>query len=329
MGNKMKTKRKKNDTKRVNPKYIKLLSTTYDKYKDLSIIKRTKYINSDQEEEKTVQVDKTPRTVRSKSNSNLHEKLETKRSFKHTFRKLHKRKHYTPKEDEVIVQTLKSKENKPAAICELSKVLNRTYQSIADRIAKLETAGVGEASRRLKAFSLEEDLLIIDNSLQSLKLSKSISETKLDDIEELAKSLNRHAKSVSDRWDSKLKVWLLSYYQKTLNLEIRPMLINVLAENFDSIRDINWDWVLEIPEFSGYTSISLRRVFRNGIIVRMAHRLKINRTEMTLQTIAETAKDFKFGSVISDNVRARQRLILDYFEEKVKMKKIEFVEQNL
>jgi len=326
----MKTKRKKNDTKRVNQKYIKLLSTTYDKYKDLAVLKRTKYINSDQEEEeKTVQVDKTPRTVRSKSNSNLNEKLETKRSFKHTFRKLYKLKHYTPKEDEVIVQTLKSKENKPAAICELSKVLNRTYTSIANRITKLETAGEGEASRRLKAFSLEEDLLIIDNSLQSLKLSKSIIETKLDDIEELPKSLNRHAKSVSDRWDSKLKVWLLSYYQKTLNLEIRPMLINVLTENFDSIRDINWDWVLKIPEFSGYTSISLRRVFFNGIIVKMAKKLELNRTEMTLQTIAETAKDFKFSSVSKNNVRARQRLILDYFEEKVKMKNVEFVEQNL
>ena len=297
---------KKNDIRRVNEKYVKLLSTTCDKYKDLTIIKRREEINSDQGEGEAKTV-KIPKVVRSKYNSNLDEKLETKRSFKHTFRKLYKLKHYTPKEDEVIVQTLKSKENKPAAIRELSKVLNRTYTSIANRITKLETAGVGEASRRLKAFSLEEDLLIIDNSLQSLKLSKSIIETKLDDIEELAKSLNRHAKSVFDRWDSKLKVWILSYYQKTLNLEIRPMLINVLAENFDSIRDIKWDWVRKIPEFSGYTSKSLRRVFFNGIIVEMAKKLELNRTDMTLQTIAETARDFKFRSVIRDNVRSRQK----------------------
>ena len=104
------------------------------------------------------------------------------------------------------------------------------------------------------------------------------------------------------------------------------MLINVLAENFYSIRDINWDWVRKIPEFSGYTSKSLRRVFFNGIIVKMAKKLELNRTEMTLQTIAETARDFKFRSVISDNVRARQKSILDYFEEKVKGKKIEFFE---
>merc|ERR1711868_268860 len=106
-----------------------------------------------------------------------------------------------------------------------------------------------------------------------------------------------------------LKVWLLSYYQKTLNLEIRPMLINVLAENFDSIRDIDRDWVRKIPEFSGYTPVSLKRVFFNRILFIMARRLKLNRTEMTLQTIAETAKDFKFTSIISDNVRDRQRLI--------------------
>ena len=65
----------------------------------------------------------------------------------------------------------------------------------------------------------------------------------------------------------------------------------------------------------GSQSISDRRdsrVFFHGIILNMAVKLKINRTKMTLQTIAETTKDFKFNQVISDNVRSRQRLILDY-----------------
>merc|ERR1719350_72115 len=106
------------------------------------------------------------------------------------------------------------------------------------------------------------------------------------------------------------------------------MLINVLAENFDSIPDINWDWVIKIPEFSGYSSISLRRVFYHEIIGRMTSKLGIHRTELTLQTIVETVKDLKFSSANKNNkyVIARQKQIIDYFEKKVQKEKIEFVE---
>ena len=65
----MKTKRKKYDTRRVNQKYVKLLSTTYDKYIDLAILKLRDKINSDQEEkeETTVKVINAPKIVQSKS----------------------------------------------------------------------------------------------------------------------------------------------------------------------------------------------------------------------------------------------------------------------
>ena len=46
---------------------------------------------------------------------------------------------------------------------------------------------------------------------------------------------------------------------------------------------------------------------------------------MTLQKLAEAAKDFKFSNV-NKSVIARQRKIVDYFEEHVKLEKIEFCE---
>ena len=113
---------KKYDIRRVNEKYVKLLSTAYDKYKDISVIERREEINSDKEEKKEtiVKVDNFPKIVRSKSNSNLGR----------GFQKLYKVKKFTPNEDEVIVQTLQSAENKSAAICKLRKVPNRSYRSI-------------------------------------------------------------------------------------------------------------------------------------------------------------------------------------------------------
>lgn len=300
------------DTKknyRVNEKYVMLLNKTYDKYKDVSILRRVEEKESEEKEETFVKDSSHAKYLHNKfqesPDSNLDDKAKTKnggilrREWKKAYRsnpQLYKTKRFTPDEDKIIVQTMRSAKNKSEGLLELKKVLNRPYRSIAHRIEKLETGSVQVV---FKLFSREEDFLIIDNSLQSLKLSKSISATQLVDREELAKSLNRNEKSVFNRWNYKLKVWLLSFYQKTLNLEIRPMLINVLAENFYSIRDINWDWVLKIPEFSGYTSISLRRVFFIIRIVRMAERLKINRTEMTLQTIAET--EFKFRNRPSES----------------------------
>ena len=105
------------------------------------------------------------------------------------------------------------------------------------------------------------------------------------------------------------------------------MLINVLANNFDSIQSIDWDWVKKIPEFSGYTSNGLKKVFTSKILHLIAPKLDIDSTEMTLNQLAEAAKDFKFSEV-KKSVLERQRKIIDYFEEQVEMKGIRFKEDG-
>ena len=305
-----------------------MLTKTFEKYKDISILGgRVEEIKPAEKEETTVKVKSNAKYAQNhleeSSKSNLDDKTK-KRPY--TNHRLYKLKPFTRYEDEVIIETMKSAKKKSAGILELSKVLNRAYKSIQGRVLKLET---GSGIRRQKVFSLEEDFLILDFGLKGLKLCKSLEETQIENIEDLARGLKRNEKSVFDRWNIHLKVWLLQYYEKTLNLEIRPMLVNVLAENFESIHEIDWAWVMKIPEFSGHTQLSLKRVFFNKIIVKMARKRNINRTEMTLQTVADTAKDFEFNSVINKSGIARQKQIIDYFENKVKMEKIEFAELNV
>ena len=313
---------------KVNKKYVNLLKKSFDKYKDMDTLGRK---GDDEEKEKreeeTVNITNITKYVRPKpgvsSKLSKDEKSEKRRGY--TFHKLYKIRQFTPDEDQVIIDTMQSAEKKSAGILELTKVLNRPYKSIQNRIEKL---GTGSGRRRFRHFSLEEDFLIIDIALKSLKLCKSLEETHLNDYEDLAKSLDRHANSVLDRWNTQLKMWLLQYYQKTLNLEIRPMLINVLANNFDSIQSIDWDWVKKVPEFSGYTANGLKKVFFAKIITNIARQLEVERTEMTLKKLSEAAKDFKFSDV-NKSVIARQKQIVDYFELQVKMNKVDFAELKL
>ena len=220
---------------------------------------------------------------------------------------------------------MKSAENKFAGVAEVAKALNRPKRSIYSRIDLL---GSGSGIRRLKTFSLQEDFLIIDNVLKSLKQCKSLEETQLQDHLKIAKSLDRPRNSAYERWNTQIRAWLLQYYQKTLNLEIRPMLINVLAENFDSIESIDWEWVKKVPEFSGYTAKGLNRLFVTKIIQLIDREFEFDRTDTTLQELKEAAKDFNFRKV-KNSVMDRQRKVIDYFEKHVEMDGIQFREKGL
>ena len=61
------------------------------------------------------------------------------------------------------------------------------------------------------------------------------------------------------------------------------MLINHLAANFTSIRDIDWETIEKMPEFSGHTIESIKNVFLKSIHLPLSRLLKIPRTEVTLR----------------------------------------------
>jgi len=326
----MKTKKEK-ETRSVNEKFVNLLNRTFEKYKDISVLKSREEENCEPEEKdkrKTITTEKisTPiydrLNVGGSSKPKSSEKSPGGKKRGYTVHKLYKSKQFTPDEDEVIIKIMKSAENNSTGILELTKLLNRPYRSIQHRIEKMATGSVQKTS---KPFSLQEDFLIIDSALKSLKQCKSLEETELHDHEDLAKSLGRV--QVNARWNTYLKNWLLQYYRKNLNLEIRPMLINVLAENFVSIQSIDWDWVRKIPEFSGYTSNGLKRLFTQKIHHRIPL-LDTERNEITLNQLAEAAKDYKFSNLVNKVVLERQNKVIEYFEKNVEMENIKFKEKG-
>ena len=313
-------------------KYVNLLNKTFDKYKDIEILERKTEQEEEEEEEDKGKKETTVGLIctskyepaKEGGGSKLKSCDKSKKKKGYTVHKLYKSKQFTPDEDKIIVKTMKSAKNTSTGILELSKTLNRHYRSIQYRIERLGTGTVRNTSR---PFSLQEDFTIIDNALESLKQCKSLEETELDNYRDLAKNLSRGGVSVLARWNTQLQNWLLQYYQKNLNLEIRPMLISVLADNFESIQSIDWDWVKKIPEFSGYTSKGLKRIFTTKVLHLITPTLEIDRTEITLKQLAEGAKGFEFSKV-KKKVLDRQRQIIDYFEKQVEMEGIRFKEDG-
>jgi len=323
----MKTKKEK-ENKSVNEKFVSLLNRTFDKYKDINVLVRGGEENVDPDEDGDTPIKLVKSSTSKPAKEHSKQKSDVKsddKKAKH-LQKLSKRKKYTPAEDKIILKTINSAKNKYAGIRELVKVLNRTESSVRARVDRIQT-GL-ERKKKHRPFSLQEDFLIIDDVLENLKQCKSLELTELQDYNKLAKNFDRPKDSVSQRWNARLKMWLLQYYQKTLNLEIRPMLINVLAENFDSIESIDWDWVKKIPEFSGYTATGLKRLFITKTIHNITRTLELERTDMTLTQLKEAAKDFNFyqNSKRKGVLEERQKKVICYFEKHVKIENIEFRE---
>ena len=202
---------------------------------------------------------------------------------------------------------------------QLANQLNRPYMSVRHRVAKLKT---GNSRRELKVFSETDDLIIMDKVLESLP-GRTLEDLNIC-LSEVAISLGRLERCVRYRWDNKLKLWLLQHYSGTLNLDIRRMLANYLADNFDSIDTINWLSVSKKAEFVGFTHQGLRVLF-SGYLVRSAQRqMNLEKSKITLKDIADNANVmFSEGNCTQVNRKAdlmlkRQKVVIDYFERYVK-----------
>ena len=222
---------------------------------------------------------------------------------------------FQPDEDALLMST---KVKSRMELLVLAKQLDRTPKSIEARIKKLQLTGT--STRSNKPSTLEEDFIIIDAAVQILLLKKD----KLDQLsvnyQDLCKTLVRRPDSIYKRWERDLKVWLLGFYSKTLNLDIRIMLANALADNFKDIDSIDWEYVKTFSEFKGHTVKSLRDKFFGTIFRRGAKHLNIEKTELTLKEIAEDANvAYKENcEIIPETKKIRQMKVIEYFESQVK-----------
>eukprot|EP00092_Neocalanus_flemingeri_P021291 GFUD01023075.1.p1 GENE.GFUD01023075.1~~GFUD01023075.1.p1 ORF type:complete len:482 (+),score=140.48 GFUD01023075.1:166-1611(+) len=224
---------------------------------------------------------------------------------------------FTPEEDKSILYEMDTCGDQ-INIVKLAKELNRNHETISDRIKKLKT---GKTWRENRAYTLTDDLVIIDAVLKELK-GNSLEKLDLPSYREwktIGDQIGRQERHVKFRWEYYLKTWLLQHFSGTLNLDIRRMLANYLADNFEDVDSVNWLSVASRTEFAGQTQTSLRYQY-----VKLFNRTKIKMNgsgeEVTLKHIADiTNKQFKEGRFkkISEKTLTRQKKIIDYFEKYV------------
>jgi len=232
-------------------------------------------------------------------------------------------KRFSKEEDEILFEAYVS--SKPENIKrlpndfykDLSNKMNRSESSLFHRLKRLKS---GQLVNKQGIFTLLDDKAIIDEAVENLKEVKSLRNTTIANRDELAMKLGRNKYTLISRWYYRIKPWIMSYYEKTLNLDIRVPLASFVAENFETIYAIDWDLVLERPEFSGHTVGSIRYVYLRMLHLAAWH-LKLHSGLVSLGQVAEDAKTtytLGKGRNIPATTKQRQMEVIEYFENVIK-----------
>ena len=321
--------------KGINQKYVELLQTTFKKYEKIDIIQnpvnqaevviasnisnvKAAPDNINKTSQKVTALKRLPeeKVKKDKDVNNGGRKVLRKPHNS----KIHKSRSFTLEEDEIIwgeisrnkIVTKNLEYKKFGKVAkELALKLGRSESSVKMRLIKLQRTGMSRKIR--KQFTLEEDCMILDATLENLKTS-SLHESNISDCAQLSIRLNRNRESVFHRWDKQLKTWLLGYFTGTLNLDIKMMLANSIAERFDTIESIDWDSLSTLKEFSSHTAASLQMIFRTLLVTSASRHLEVDPTELTLKQITDDTKDTCKSSKVRESVKKRQLEIIEYFE---------------
>jgi len=233
-------------------------------------------------------------------------------------------KKFTPEEDAILLNAMERYGDK-IHFTQLGREMGRNHKSIKSRIDKLK----GPKKRR--DYTLVDDMGILDAVLKHVEENQSIEIERLNLPNmrwKIIAALNgRTEVSLRLRWGNFLQPWILQHYSGTLNLEIRRMLANYLADNFKNIDSIDWQSVSTKTEFAGHTQASLRTVFFNNLYKETKRNLNDNSEDITLEMVAEYAnKAFaQGGRKVLDKILTRQKEVIDYFECYVKKKSIQIL----
>ena len=227
---------------------------------------------------------------------------------------------FSNSEDEYILSQLKA----GVKLSQIARSLGRQVAAIFKRTQKLKRNG---ATHHRKLFSLVEDQIIIDNVVDALlKMKhKSIRQVSLQS-KELVKTFNREFRSIRLRCDL-LLLWIVSYYKGMLNLDIRCMLVNYLADNFHSRASIDWNKVQQVLEFSAHTPQSLKHEYEALELV-VSRSTGVDWTEVTLQQVFEyvSSGQLKRKRNVSQK---RQMVVIEYFEKQLEKNNIDVKDLDL
>jgi len=165
-----------------------------------------------------------------------------------------------------------------------------------------------------KKFSIQEDYLILDRIIPTLKNQK-LSCTGLltsTSIKELSKETRRGLTSVRERWVNMLQPWLLQHYTGTQGFKVEKMLTSLVAEKFSDHKGIDWnDLLREHKEFAGHTGTSLGHIFHKAFF-----KAKKGKCQVSLKEVADYAASSIEKKESQSKVNHRSAIIT-YFVEKV------------
>ena len=317
--------------KKLNEKYVLLLQKSYDKYKNLTVIEIS---NKDARENKirgeisdaASLKDGHKVTQKSKSKTRVTCNPKKKTECKNQQVKHPMRNRFTPEEDEFLSDAIRNGKHKDYK--KLASLMNRKHASVRIRILKLLSSS--KDNKKRLPFSLTEDLSIIDAAMNFIIKNQSF-EIPLPKFQALAPDFKRCSRTVYKRWDRILKIWIRQYYHKTLNMEIRPMLANLIAEQYNNIGDVDWSKVIQHSEFLGHTESSLSNIYFGNILTKVATHFGKSRKQLTVREVADyTSELYKNSrSSISESNRIRQTQIISHFENIVKERKVSLRFQDL
>ena len=163
----------------------------------------------------------------------------------------------------------------------VAKELNRAPGLVQQRmyiIANDPNYGMGQG----KTFSVEEDLLILDEVILGMDVTKlsCIGNILLSIATKVAQETGRSHRTIKMRWNFKILPCLLQHYTGTTGIRVERM----LTDN----KGIDWPEIVnQHPEFVGHTATSLSQIFRNIQIHAKAS--KGGAASVSLQEVADYA----------------------------------------
>jgi len=313
----------------LDEKYVKLLQRSYEKYKDISVLEisnKDKNANDDYRSDIVSDLGCKQGNVEINAKSKVSKSSDGKnKGIKMRHMKTFDRITFTPDEDKILLDAIQKGTHKN--YMQLAKQMNRKSHSVRERVLKLQRSATDKKDKK-KSFTMTEDLAIIDVAMEFIILSESF-EVPLPKFQAVATDLKRVTNSVYKRWNLNLKIWIKQYYHKTLNLEIRPMLANLIAKNYKNFDEIDWKEVIQHSEFLGHTEFSLSSIYFSCIIESTTRHLRKTKNQLTLKEIAEHASEFYKNAKIAEHKKIRQTQVISHFENLVKERKLTLRFQDL
>jgi len=219
---------------------------------------------------------------------------------------------FSSKEDQILLSFVNKNGRKWT---ELSKLMGRRSSSLLHRFNNLENK---EASVMVGDYNIKYDKIIIT---EVFRKDRNILETDGNVTEEvyvkIGSLLNRSARSVQQRWLTKLEPILRRHHAGTLDVDIREQLITYLVENnLNYPQDIDWDKLAKMPEYAGHTSRSLERT-RNTLMTMALKKFNVNYTNITAADLKQYWDNSRRYKLRNKKQQEHLEALLDFYTSNI------------